>query len=388
MKSKRRKMSRDKRNGQYSVRIQVGGVRKYFPQGTSRKRAEVELTRLEKLHASGDLDLQAALEEARPEPLVVEPAGDEITLRELTDVHLEWVLANRKPGTYELRERYLLAFLRYAKDRPVSEIDKLTLSGFHGWAKQHHSKSQNGGNIFLRNVKSMFLWAEDMDICRCPVRRFPYMPESPPETKRFTDEELTLLLETIKPMSPDFHDMVLLALLTGLRPQEVRELERSHVQYDTPGGEYLDIHKHKTAKWTREPVKRTVPLVPEALEIIERQVSQHAWRRHAFLNEAGKPYTASVFRQRLKRWCERAGIRPRSPYALRHTFGSGEAEAGVNQAVLAQIMGHTQLRTTARYVNHNAEHHRKAIRAMSDRLSRFTNSRKDTPEAGQGEDSE
>jgi len=70
------------------------------------------------------------------------------------------------------------------------------------------------------------------------------MPESPPETKRFTDEELALLLETIKPMSPDFHDMVLFALLTGLRPQEVRELERTHVQDDTPGGEYLDIHRH------------------------------------------------------------------------------------------------------------------------------------------------
>ena len=157
------------------------------------------------------------------------------------------------------------------------------------------------------------------------------------------------------------------------------------MQDDTPGGEYLDIHRHKTAKWTREPVKRTVPLVPEALEIIERQVSQHAWRRHVFLNEAGKPYTAAVFRQRLKRWCERAGIRPRSPYALRHTFGSAEAEAGVNQAVLAQIMGHTQLRTTARYINHNAEHHRKAIAA---RLSRFTNGRRDTPEAGEGQDSE
>ena len=388
MKSRRRKMSRDKRNGQYSVRIQVGGVRKYFRLGTRRKQAEVELTRLERLHASGELDFHAALEEARPEPVEVTQAGDEITLKELTDVHLDWVGANRAPSTYELRERYLLAFLRHAGDRPVAEIDKLTLAGFHGWARKHRSKSQNGGNIFLRNVKSMFLWAEDMDICRCPVRRFPYMPESPPETKRFTDEELALLLDAIRPMSPDFHDMVLFTLLTGLRPQEVRELERRHVKNDTPGAEYIEFEKHKTAKWTREPAKRTIPLVPEAVEILDRQIGQHAWRRHVFLNEAGKPYTAGVFRQRLKRWCERAGIRPRAPYSLRHTFGSAEAEAGVNQAVLAQIMGHTQLRTTARYVNHNAEHHRKAIAAMSARLSRFTGGRNDAPEAGERQDSE
>jgi hypothetical protein len=115
MKSKRRSLSRDKRNGQYSVRIQVGGVRKYFPLGTSRKKAGVEITRLERLHASGELDFQAALEEARPEPLEVSQAGDEITLKELTDVHLDWVGANRAPSTYELRE---LQRRHFRKDTP------------------------------------------------------------------------------------------------------------------------------------------------------------------------------------------------------------------------------------------------------------------------------
>lgn len=393
MKGKRRQMSKDKRSGQYYVRIQVGGVRKYFALGTNRKRAEVELTRLERLHASGELDFRAAIEEERPEPLKVTQAGDEITLKELTDVHLDWVSANRAPSTYELRERYLLSFLRYAGDRPVSEVDKLTLAGFHGWAKQHHSKSQNGGNIFLRNVKSMLLWAEDMRICRCPVRKFPYMPKTPPITKRFTDDELTALLECIKPASPDFHDMVVFGLLTGLRPPELRELERYHFirgeEPPSPGGyggpsgrEYLEFQRHKTSKATRDPIKRTVPLVPEAVEILNRQIGKHPRRRHIFLNEAGKPYSASVFRQRLKRWCERAGIQPRPPYALRHTFGSLEAEADVNQAVLAQIMGHTQLSTTARYVNHNAEHHRKAVGAITERINRIA---KKAPDGDSGD---
>ena len=137
------------------------------------------------------------------------------------------------------------------------------------------------------------------------------------------------------------------------------------------GNEYLEFQRHKTSKAMRDALKRTVPLVPEAVEIIDRQIGQHAWRCHVFLNESGKPYTAGVFRQRLKRWCRRAGIKPRPPYALRHTFGSLEAEAGVNQAVLAQIMGHTQLSTTARYINHNAEHHRKAIGAITERINRL-----------------
>ena len=239
MKSKRRKLTKDKRNGQYFVRIQVGGMRKYFPLGTNRKKAEAELTRIERLHANGELEFGIVTAEPIPEPLAVDQSGDEITLKEMIDVHLEWMEANRAPSTFEMRDHYLTAFLRYAGDRPVSDIDKLTLAGFHGWARKNHSQGPNGGNVFLRNVKSMFLWAEDMDICRCPVRRFPYMPEAPPETKRFTDEELTLLLDCIKPMSSDFHDMVVFALLTGLRPQELRELQRRHFISDNAGEEYL-----------------------------------------------------------------------------------------------------------------------------------------------------
>jgi integrase len=389
MNGRRHKLSKDKRNAQYYVRIQVGGVRKYFPLGASRKHAEVELTRLERLYASGELELNPDEDEVPPERLTVNQAGAEITLQELTDVHLRWVGDHRAPSTYALRERYLHAFLEYAGDRPVLEIDKLTLAGFHGWAKKHCSRSLNGGNVFLRNVKSMLLWAEDMHICRCPVRKFPYMPQVPPLTMRFSDDELVALLECIRPTAPDLHDMLVFALLTGLRPPELRELQQEHfIRCDEllpsegcsglGGNEYIEFQRHKTSKATRDHVKRTVPLVPEAVEILSRQIGKHPSRRHVFLNDAGRPYTAGVLRQRLKRWCRRAGIKPRPPYALRHTFGSLEAEAGVNQAVLAQIMGHTQLSTTARYVNHNAEHHRHAVGAITGRIIRMANGGDDT----------
>ena len=60
-------------------------------------------------------------------------------LKELTDVHLDWVGASRAPTTYEIRERHLLTFLRYAGKRPTSEIAQLTLAGFHGWVKKRRS---------------------------------------------------------------------------------------------------------------------------------------------------------------------------------------------------------------------------------------------------------
>jgi len=48
-----------------------------------------------------------------------------------------------------------------------------------------------------------------------------------------------------------------------------------------------------------------------------------------------------------------------------------EAEANVNQTVIAQMMGHTQLRTTSRYIANNAEHHRNAIQAAGSRIAKL-----------------
>jgi len=48
-----------------------------------------------------------------------------------------------------------------------------------------------------------------------------------------------------------------------------------------------------------------------------------------------------------------------------------EAEANINQTVIAQMMGHSQLRTTSRYIANNAEHHRHAISAVGARISKI-----------------
>lgn len=131
------------------------------------------------------------------------------------------------------------------------------------------------------------------------------------------------------------------------------------------------IQHHKTAKSAHEPKPRSVPLTPEAEVIALRQISSHKESPFIFLNGHGKPYTAGVFRVRLKRWCKRAGVKPRPPYALRHTFGSMEAEANINQTVIAQMMGHSQLRTTSRYIANNSAHHRVAVGAIGSRLEKI-----------------
>ena len=377
--AKHHRIQKDDRNGNYFVRIQVAGTRKYFNLGPHLKEARRELARLEKRIARGELDFSgtdaagsAGIPAGAAQPCAgPDVAGSSLTVRELAERHLDWLRVNRAPGTYALYDDFHKAFVGFVGEKKVSEITRLVMEDYYAWAKENRGRSANGGNVFLRHAKSLFLWAEEMDICPCPVKKFPKITETPPETKRFTDEEIAKLLSTAPPEFSDFRDMIVFGLQTGLRPQELRQLETSQIVRDGDGRYSVVIQQHKTARMAHEPKPRSVPLTPQAAEIALQQMAAHPNARLIFLNGHGKPYTRGVFRQRLRRWCKRAGIEQRPPYALRHTFGSIEAEANVNQTVIGQMMGHTQLRTTSRYIGNNAEHHRSAINAAGARIAKL-----------------
>ncbi|MBN1269883.1 MAG: phage integrase SAM-like domain-containing protein, partial [Kiritimatiellae bacterium] len=290
--AKRHRIQKDERNGNYFVRIQVTGTRKYFNLGPRLKRARRELARIERQLRRGELDFNATDGSGSPGVTVgaAQPsarhdeAGSSLTVRELAELHLNWLKVNRAPGTYALYEDFHKAFVGFVGDKKVSEITRLVMEEYYAWAKENRGRSANGGNVFLRHAKSLFLWAEEMDICPCPVKKFPKITETPPETKRFTDQEIAKLLSTAPPEYSDFRDMIVFGLHTGLRPQELRQLEASQILSDGDGRYSVVIQQHKTARMAHEPKPRSVPLTPQATEIALRQIAAHPKAKLVFLN--------------------------------------------------------------------------------------------------------
>ena len=240
----------------------------------------------------------------------------------------------------------------------VSQITKLKLTQFYGWAKQHHSRSPSGGCEHMRHIKTMLRWAEEYDVCTNPIERFPSVSRHPAETRRPSEGDLKKLLATV---SGDTKDIVLFGLLTGLRPFEICALRTDQVCRDTSSRWYVLIEQHKTSRSSRTPMPRSVPLSKEASVIVHRQMANHPKSGFVFLNSDGVPFSSQGLRQRLQRWCERAGIRRYPTYSLRHAFASMQSDRGVNQISLATLMGHTSVRTTARYVTNSSDFHKHAV---------------------------
>ena len=348
----------DDKTERYFARVQVGNVRKRFWFGSNAKDARDDLNKTLKKIACGEIPFTTATSTA-----IITNGKKDMHIKELAHRHLEWVQKNRSAGTYQLRKKYIQAFLDFVGDCNVVDITRIMLEDFYAHARTNFGRSANGGNEHLSNVKTMFLWAEEMDICDRPVRRFPKIRRMPPATDRVPVKDLRKLLFSI-PL--DLCDMVLFGLFSGLRPQELRNLRREHVNLHDDGTSTIVIQRHKTSASAREPVPRSMPLCEAALEIVERQLAVHPGSEYVFVNAAGTPYTKDVLRRRLRRQSKAIGIKTVTPYSLRHTFASMQAESGTNQLSLAQLMGHTSPRTTARYVHNSDEHYRKVMSRQAD----------------------
>ena len=81
------------------------------------------------------------------------------------------------------------------------------------------------------------------------------------------------------------------------------------------------------------------------------------------------PVSAGSFRARLHRLCTKAKVSKRPPYALRHTFATNLAGDNTNMTIIGQLMGHSTLRTTQRYIANNFEYQQTAMDRLADRFS-------------------
>ena len=73
---------------------------------------------------------------------------------------------------------------------------------------------------------------------------------------------------------------------------------------------------------------------------------------YVFLNSQGTPYTRHDSLNRVfKHALEKAGIRDLRFHDLRHTAGTRLGEMNITVQVISKILGHSDIRTTMRYVH-------------------------------------
>lgn len=147
-----------------------------------------------------------------------------------------------------------------------------------------------------------------------------------------------------------------LMLYCGLRSCEVLALQVADVDI---GGRWLTVHG-KGGKDRRVPLDGDVAAVLNAYLLTERPDTDASG---LFLvgkgPTRGRPLTSAGLRTIFRYHRATSEVSAGAPHALRHTFGTALAEAGVDLAVMQALLGHAHVDTTARYI-HLAPTHVKA----------------------------
>lgn len=188
---------------------------------------------------------------------------------------------------------------------------------------------------------------------------------------------------------------VLIALRESIaRPQEMRvvtwEMIRWEGQHKTAlealraGDAFFELWEYKSRKQRSDPDAPRVILINARLSrLLIRSLRRPGKRTGSiFLNRHGKAFTSNAIRLRVRRLCRRLGIEADArgervvAYTLRHTSATNACASGMPDRILADLMGHTTTRTTARYQHLSRRHLRNAV----DKLERPNKSKGPMPE--------
>lgn len=166
-----------------------------------------------------------------------------------------------------------------------------------------------------------------------------------------TVEELGLALSKV---GDHYRPLFTCLAWTGARPCELLALRWNDVDF---ARKEIRINKARVRGAEGLPKtsssERVIPMLPPVIEALQalkgaRNVVALNGNDHVFLRKDGKAFDKGLDTH----WAtalQRAGLRHRPSYQLRHTFASICFEQGVSAAWVSKVLGHTTLQTTFRH---------------------------------------
>ena len=164
---------------------------------------------------------------------------------------------------------------------------------------------------------------------------------------RYLDEsEIKSLLNQCKSsMNQDLYDFVLLALCTGARRGELRELKWSDVDLESS----LVIFKN-----TKNGENKIIPLVSEIKEMMRIRYFKRMNQDGLVFGRYDQPIKVRDFRKAFDNAVKRAELKDFRFHDLRHTASTYLALLGIPIRDIADILGHKSMQMTMRYSHLNS----------------------------------
>jgi site-specific recombinase XerD len=262
----------------------------------------------------------------------------------ITELEKELVLRGLAPSSIGEMIRDLEVIFRYLP-APVEKATQEDLTAALLGLKEERSLKNVSLNRKISSLKAFysFLFRKGV-IEKDPAEKIPSAKRIREEPSHLTRESLSELLKAA--LENTLHYIILFTFYElGLRLSELVTLQIEDV--DSPSMRIRVMGKGRKARY--------IPFGPELLVKLREVVKApggYRSRGPLFLQENGKPLTASYLQHMVKHYAEKARIAARtSPRTLRHTHATHSLEAGVDLFTLKKTLGHRSLSSTLIYTH-------------------------------------
>lgn len=292
------------------------------------------------------------------------------TVRCLVDQFLAWMEGRNRPRTIDYYRAFLDRFAEAVAGVPIAELKKHHLLT---WGKTWHE---------LQAVQRLFNWAcVDMEL----IDKNPFAKiKRPRPGRRRRVLERREMIAMLWEAKPEMRAFLLAMRETISRPQEIRALRWDNLRLDDEsrsieetllaGDARFELWDYKARDRRADPDAPRVIFVSARLGRLLCRLRRRgvAGDGFVFRNAQNRPWTSNAVRLRVRRLCRRAKLAPDErgedvvAYTFRHTSATHACVNGVPDRILAELMGHTNTRTTARYQHLSIDHLREALRRLRD----------------------
>lgn len=278
------------------------------------------------------------------------------TMGEVIERYMKEVSPNLAPTTHVRNGQMAKTFMGFLGQYPLKDITPSLLSQYKAKRIEEGCKKETviGELVFLRRIFNVAI--HEWELCddnpvprvlktlgKIDNKRVRYL--TPDELQRLN----VFLPSWLRPI-------VTIARHTGLRRRNILELTWQHGNLSR---KVIIIQITKNG----EPIG--IPITETAIKTLaEMQKVRHLHSPYVFCDPGGKSYSPYKVSVAFGRACKRAGIEDLRFHDLRHDFASTLVQSGVDIYTVKELLGHKDLRMTARYCHLAPENLREAVKVI------------------------
>lgn len=291
----------------------------------------------------------------------------------------EWIplyLTSYKLNTIRSDSYYTLCLVarqipQELKDMELANILPMHLQRFYNEFGQRVSKSYMDKMRVL--INALFVAAIDNDFCvKNPAARLkvPHIKEKPREA--FTLEEVCIILNyAVCYENQRIGVAIMTLLLTGIRRGELLGLKREDITDNTltiNRAVFLECNKARVVEHEAKTERslRKIPLLPELAYRLQTLPHKGEFlfstKNGTLLHPRNFTRDYNTFFKHLRE--DEPSVRLLSPHCCRHTFATLTREHGADIRVVQELLGHSDIKTTAKYSHANMSSMQAAVDSL------------------------